>query len=83
MVRALFLILHRLCQIFGDIKSQKLTELGKALMCVIFAANSVTIYMLVFSHNLLQVAAVLAFDGLSMGILDAGQGLKLSFVSKF
>ena len=46
-------------------------------MCVIFAANSVIIFMLVFSHNLLQVAAVLAFDGLSMGILDAGQVLDL------
>ena len=48
-------------------------------MCVIFAANSVIIFMLVFSHNLLQVAAVLAFDGLSMGILDAGQVLDLVF----
>ena len=48
-------------------------------MCVIFAANSVIIFMLVFSRNLLQVAAVLAFDGLSMGILDAGQVLELVF----
>ena len=50
-------------------------------MCVIFAANSVIIFMLVFSHNLLQVAAVLAFDGLSMGILDAGQVQDFFFAS--
>ena len=42
-----------------------------ALMCVIFAANAIIIFMLVFSHTLWQVAGVLAFDGVSMGILDA------------
>ena len=42
-----------------------------ALMCVIFVANAVIVFMLVFSHTLWQVALVLAFDGVSMGILDA------------
>ena len=42
-----------------------------ALMCLIFVANAVIIFMLIFSVNIYQVAGVLAFDGLSMGVLDA------------